>query len=126
MGSQGIEPLCICDAEKQNPECPLKDTPHCRHKAEFEVEVVELEDENGEKEEFAILDELTFEDRNFAILAPLAEIQAMEEGSVDSEEGLSLEIFEVKGELFTPVEDEVFTERLFAHLEALEAAEKKA
>ena len=46
--------------------------PDCNHDHDdsFEIEVVELEDqENGEKEKFAILEELEFEGRNFAILA---------------------------------------------------------
>lgn len=99
--------------------------PDCNHDHDhddsFEIEVVELEDENGEKEEFAILEELDFEDRRFAILAPLAELQAQEEGTADPEAGLSLEIFEVKDDMFTPLEDEALAERLMAHLDAQEA-----
>jgi hypothetical protein len=97
--------------------------PDCNHDHDdsFEIEVVELEDENGEKEEFAILEELDFEDRRFAILAPLAELQAQEEGTADPEAGLSLEIFEVKDNMFTPLEDEAVAERLMAHLDAQEA-----
>ena len=72
------------------------DEPCCDHD---ELEVVELEDENGEKEEFAILDELDFEDRHFCILAPLAEVQAYtERPENDNEEAdLSIEIYEVSG-----------------------------
>ncbi len=44
--------------------------PDCNHEDDHEIEVVELEDENGEKEEFAILDELDFERRHFCIMAP--------------------------------------------------------
>lgn len=89
--------------------------PNCDHDEEgFEIEVVELEDENGEKEEFAILEELDFEDRHFCVLAPLAEVQAQDE---NSEEGLSLEIFEVKDEMFSPLEDEDLAERLMKHLD---------
>jgi hypothetical protein len=97
--------------------------PNCHHDEDdsFEIEVVELEDEDGEKEEFAILEELEFEGRNFAILAPLAELQAQEAGTADSEEGLSLEIFEVKDEMFTPLEDEELAERLMKHLDEQEA-----
>lgn len=97
--------------------------PNCNHENDdsFEIEVVELEDENGEKEEFAILEELEFEGRNFAILAPLAELQAQEEGTSDPEEGLSLEIFEVKDDMFTPLEDEELSERLMKHLDEQEA-----
>jgi hypothetical protein len=98
--------------------------PNCNHDHDddsFEIEVVELEDENGEKEEFAILEELAFEGRNFAILAPLAELQAQEEGKGDADEGLSLEIFEVKDDMFTPLEDEELAERLMKHLDEQEA-----
>ena len=97
--------------------------PDCNHDHDdsFEIEVVELEDEDGTKEEFAILEELAFEGRTFAILAPLAELQAQEEGTADPEEGLSLEIFEVQDEMFTPLEDEALAERLMKHLDDKEA-----
>jgi hypothetical protein len=96
-----------------------------------EIEVVELEDENGEKEEFAILEEVDFEERHFAIMAPLAEVQAYSESEAESEgdeaeddgEGkLTIEIFEVKGDDFTILEDEAFAQRLLAHLD--EVSEK--
>ena len=97
--------------------------PDCNHDHDdsFEIEVVELEDEDGGKEEFAILEELEFEGRAFAILAPLAELQAQEEGAADPADGLSLEIFEVKDEMFTPLEDEDLAERLMKHLDEQEA-----
>jgi uncharacterized protein YrzB (UPF0473 family) len=96
--------------------------PDCNHDHEdgFEIEVVELEDENGEKEEFAILEEVDFEGRHFCVLAPLAEVQAQSEGQ-GSEEGLSLEIFEVKDEMFSPLEDEDLAERLMQHLDEVAA-----
>ena len=91
--------------------------PDCNHdhdEHDFEIEVVELEDENGEKEEFAILEELDFEARHFCILAPLTEVQAQSEGEdVD----LSIEIFEVKDEMFSPLEDEELAQRLMKHLD---------
>jgi hypothetical protein len=95
--------------------------PDCNHDDEFEIEVVELEDENGEKEEFAILEEVDFEGRHFAVLAPLAEVQAQSEAGADSEAGLSLDIFEVADEMFTPLEDEELANRLMAHLDELAA-----
>ena len=99
--------------------------PDCNHDHdqddEFEIEVVELEDENGEKEEFAILEEVDFEGRHFAVLAPLAEVQAQSEGSADPDAGLSLEIFEVKDDMFTPLEDEELANRLMAHLDEVAA-----
>lgn len=95
--------------------------PDCNHDHDdsYEIEVVELEDENGEKEEFAILEEVDFEDRHFCILAPLSEVQAQSEGTLSEEEGLSLEIFEVKeGDMFTPLDDEGLAQRLMTHLDA--------
>jgi len=97
--------------------------PDCNHDHddEFEIEVVELEDENGEKEEFAILEEVDFEGRHFAVLAPLAEVQAQSEAGAETEAGLSLEIFEVADEMFTPLEDDELANRLMAHLDELAA-----
>ena len=97
--------------------------PCCEDHAD-EIEVVELEDENGEKEEFAILEEVDFEDRHFAIMAPLAEVQAYSEGGAeegDTEGNLTIEIFEVKGDDFTMLEDEAFAQRLLAHLDEVSA-----
>ncbi len=94
--------------------------PDCNHEDDHEIEVVELEDENGEKEEFAILDELDFEDRHFCIMAPLAEVQAFSEQGEDAEDGqLSIEIFEVQGDNFSIVEDEDLAKRLLAHLDQM-------
>lgn len=94
--------------------------PDCNHEDDHEIEVVELEDENGEKEEFAILDELDFEDRHFCIMAPLAEVQAFSEQGEEAEDGqLSIEIFEVQGDNFSIVEDEDLAKRLLAHLDQL-------
>ena len=97
--------------------------PCCEDHAD-EIEVVELEDENGEKEEFAILEEVDFEDRHFAIMAPLAEVQAYSDGGAedsDTEGNLTIEIFEVKGDDFTMLEDEAFAQRLLAHLDEVSA-----
>jgi len=95
--------------------------PDCDHDhEEHEIEVVELEDENGEKEEFAILDELDFEGRHFCIMAPLAEVQAFTEGDETQEEpNLTIEIFEVKDDDFSILEDEEMAKRLLAHLDEL-------
>jgi hypothetical protein len=99
--------------------------PNCDHDHETdnEIEVVELEDENGEKEEFAILEEVDFEGRHFAIMAPLAEVQAYSENeSEDDAEGqLTIEIFEVKGDDFSILEDEDFAHKLLAHLDEMSA-----
>ena len=120
--------------DHQNPEhqcgCGPED-PCCEDHAD-EIEVVELEDENGEKEEFAILEEVDFEDRHFAIMAPLAEVQAYSDSTAEEgekEDNLTIEIFEVKGDDFTMLEDEAFAQRLLAHLDEvsaqLEAEEEK-
>jgi len=116
------------DHDHKNPDhvcgCGPED-PCCEdHDATDEIEVVELEDENGEKEEFAILEEVDFEDRHFAIMAPLAEVQAYSEGGAedgDTEGNLTIEIFEVKGDDFTMLEDEAFAQRLLAHLDEVSA-----
>ena len=90
---------------------------------EHEIEIVELEDENGEKEEFAILDELEFEDRHFVIMAPLAEVQALQENENPEEEldiDLSIEIFEIDDEdNFNVVEDEELAKRLMEYLDKI-------
>lgn len=97
--------------------------PNCDHDHDdHEIEIVELEDENGEKEEFAILDEVDFEGRHFCILAPLAEVQAYSEGvSEDEEPPLSIEIFEVSGDDFSILEDEALAQRLMEHLDEISA-----
>lgn len=103
----------------------------CEH--DHEIEVVELEDENGDKEEYAILEELEFEGRHFCIMAPLAEVQAYSENEEgegeDDEPNLSIEIFEVKDDDFTILEDEELAKRLLSHLDEvsaqLEEEEKK-
>jgi hypothetical protein len=103
------EPECDC-----GPECDCDDP---------EIEVVELEDENGEKEDFAILDELDFENRHFVIMAPLAEVQALNESDEEDEElDLSIEIFEVDGENFSVLEDEELAKRLMEYLDKMSEA----
>nr|WP_320134133.1 DUF1292 domain-containing protein [uncultured Holophaga sp.] len=104
--------------------------PGCDHDHDdHEIEIVELEDENGEKEEFAILDEVEFEGRHFCILAPLAEVQAYSEGEDNEDLPLSIEIFEVDGDDFSLLEDEALAQRLMTHLDEvsakLEADEEK-
>jgi hypothetical protein len=108
-------PGCDCGAE-YGAECECEDN---------EIEVVELEDDNGDKEEFAILDELDFEGRHFVIMAPLAEVKALHdahsEASEDDEQefDLSIEIFEADDDNFTLVEDEELAKRLMERLEEL-------
>jgi hypothetical protein len=112
------------DHKHPDHQCGCGSEDPCCEGAADEIEVVELEDENGEKEEFAILEEVDFEDRHFAIMAPLAEVQAYSDGGADdadAEGNLTIEIFEVKGDDFTMLEDEAFAQRLLAHLDELSA-----
>ncbi|MCE1230209.1 MAG: hypothetical protein LWX11_12070 [Firmicutes bacterium] len=93
--------------------------PDCEHD-DHEIEVVELEDESGNKEEYAILDELDFEGRHFCIMAPLEEVQAFTDGEeTDEEPDLTIEIFEVKGDDFSVLEDEELAKRLMTHLDEI-------
>jgi hypothetical protein len=110
------------DPNDKNHSCGCGHDEHCEDHQD-EIEVVELEDENGEKEEFAILEEVDFEGRHFAIMAPLAEVQAYSEAgdSAEEEGNLTIEIFEVKGDDFSILEDEAFAQRLLAHLDELSA-----
>ena len=110
------------EKKRKNHDCDCE--PDCDCCEEQDIEVVELEDENGEKEDFAILDELDFEKRHFVIMAPLAEVQAINENEdEDAELDLSIEIFEVNGERFTPLEDEDLGKRLMEYLESISEEE---
>ncbi len=91
--------------------------PDCNHDEDHEIEVVELEDENGETEEFAILDELDFENRHFCIMAPLAEVEHLQSEESSEDAPLNIEIYEVNGDNFTPVEDEDLAKRLLDYLD---------
>jgi len=103
-----------------DPECDCGDD--CE---DHEIEVVELEDENGDKEEFAILDELDFEGRHFVIMAPLSEFKALHDVDAEDEEAddddvefdLSIEIFEVDKDEYIILEDEELAKRLMEHLD---------
>ncbi|MEZ0120936.1 MAG: hypothetical protein SGVNAXEH_001090 [Holophagaceae bacterium] len=101
--------------------CPLSNDPSQEPMGDddsIEVEVVELVDDQGEKEEFVILEEITFEGRPFCIMVPLEELEAQEAQADDSDASMNLEIFEVKGENYVALEDEALAERLMAHLDA--------
>jgi len=83
-----------------------------------DIEIVELEDSAGGNEEFAILDEIDFEDRHFVVMAPLIEVKALKESEEESDEiDLSIEIYEVDGDYYTIVEDDSLAKRLMQHLE---------
>jgi len=58
--------------------------------------------------------------RHSGIMAPLAELQAFTEGDESKEEpNLTIEIFEVKDDDFSILEDEEMAKRLLAHLDEL-------
>ena len=86
-----------------------------------EWDIVELEDENGDTEQFAVLEEVDFEDRRFVVLAPLAEVEAAggERGEGEGDPELNIVIYEVDGDDFTQVEDDDLSERIFEHLNRL-------
>jgi hypothetical protein len=88
-----------------------------------EIEVVELEDKNGDTEEFAILDQLAFEGRHSVIMAPYAEAQKLRDIDLDDprreEIDLSIAIFECDGDDYLEVEDEDLAQRLIARLDEL-------
>lgn len=116
--------LCTCG----NPTC----------KGEHEevivpVSIVELEDENGEKEKFAILEKVDFEGRKFAILAPWADVQVIKEAGNDNRDVLIKStptgIFEItpdgdEAEIFDPLEDMKLAKRIFDHLDDLKKAKE--
>jgi uncharacterized protein YrzB (UPF0473 family) len=77
-----------------------------------EVEVVELQDDAGNKQEFAILKELEFEGRKVVIMLPFEDLSKPEEVS----EVLVFEISSEDEDLFKPVEDEEYLMRLTSHL----------
>lgn len=83
----------------------------------LEIEVVELVDDNGVKEEFGVLEEIVFEGREFAILVPINELEAAGEAKEESEEKFNIEIFEVRGEQFVALEDEDVAKRLMDYLD---------
>jgi hypothetical protein len=101
-------------------ECGCKDGEECTC-AGFDV--VELEDENGDVEEFAILEELDFEERHFVILAPLAELQAHlekeSEGSGEEMPDFDIVIYEEEGDNYNFVEDTELAKRIMDYADKL-------
>jgi hypothetical protein len=100
------DPECKCD---EDGVCVCEDD---------EIEIVELEDEAGGNEEFAILDEIDFEERHFVVMAPLFEVKALKESVEESDEiDLSIEIYEVEGDYYTILDDDNLAKRLMQRLE---------
>ena len=106
----------VCRCGDPECECTCRTGGECTCE-ESEIEIVELEDENGNVEDFAILEKLDFENRQFAVISPLAEVQALQGRDDDSEIDLSIEIFEVDGDNFSILEDEALAKRLMKHLD---------
>jgi len=100
-----------------DPNCKCEEDGPCTCGSE-EIEIIELEDENGGNEEFAILDEIDFEGRHFVVMAPLFEVKALKESVEESDEiDLSIEIYEVDGDYYTILEDDNLAKRLMQRLE---------
>ena len=109
-GAKCEDPECVCGCNEGG-ECDC---------VEEELEIYELEDENGDVAEFVILDELDFENRHFVIMAPLSEVEAMEDAEDDEAEiDLSIEIFEADGDSLSILEDEQLAIRLMQHLDKI-------
>ena len=98
-----------------------------------EFEVVELQSEEGDVEEFVIIDELVVEEKTYAILAPL---EAMEDQQNLSEEefqehygdGDYFLIMRKEGEYFEELTDEEYEllrDELDQRVEATEDSEEK-
>jgi len=109
------------DTDKQNDckdhECKCDEDAACVCDDD-EIEIIELEDEAGGNEEFAILDEIDFEGRHFVVMAPLFEVKALKESMEESDEiDLSIEIYEVDGDYYTILDDDNLAKRLMQMLE---------
>lgn len=104
-----------CQCESNN-DC-------CQHlQNDEDVEVIELEDENGDVEDFVILEELDFENRHFVVVAPLSEVEAQSANINNCDtsiEDLTIEILEANGDEFATLDDDDLTQRLLIHLDNL-------
>ena len=84
--------------------------------------ILELLDNNGDLEEFAVLEYIDFESRIFAVMAPLVEFQAYldKDSSLNSDfdfKDLNIEVLEAKDDDFIALEGELFIKRLMAHID---------
>ena len=114
--AQTEPPVRACYGDPDRPCCGNHENGCCGSQDGKQIEVVELEDEKGNVVVFAIMDELTFEGRMFAILAPYDDVIALEEAESDGD--LSIGIFEVNGDDFSPLTDDDLAGRIVASLEA--------
>ena len=99
-------------------QCGCQDGEECK----CGIEIIELEDENGDNEEWAILEEFDFEGRRFAFMALLSEVERLNEigetgDDEDPEVDIGLEIFEVKDDVFTMIDDEKLAQSLMEYLD---------
>jgi len=113
------------DKNKKQHDCDCDEDGVCAC-GDDEIEIVELEDEAGGNEEFAILDEIDFEGRHFVVMAPLFEVKALKESVEESDEiDLSIEIYEVEDDYYTILEDDNLAKRLMQCLEEQSHEEDK-
>jgi hypothetical protein len=100
--------------DNQKHECGCNKDGECECEGS-EYEIVELEDENGETEEYVVIDQVDFENRHFVIIAPLAQCKALDDSEDDSSIDLDAELFEVVNNNFILLEDESLAKRLQMH-----------
>lgn len=79
--------------------------------AEDEIEIIELQDEDGKIQKLAILNEFEFEERKFAVLTPFEDLEKVEEAII-----LLFEISKDDPDLFQQVEDDDLLERITTFL----------
>jgi hypothetical protein len=101
-------------ADEKKHDCGCKNEGECNCEGS-EYEIVELEDEKGQTEEYVIIDKVDFENRHFVIIAPLAQCKALDNSEDDTSIDLDAELFEVVDDNFTLLEDENLAKRLQMH-----------
>ena len=104
------------------PEGEVTDTGAEGDNDETEVTIIELQDDEGASIEYVLLDEVSHEGRDFVILANREEVQEIAETEAieGQEPELHLEIFEVKGEDYLPIEEEL-AEQLLEAMDTMSA-----
>lgn len=109
---------CICRPHKQNPKCPVKDTTDCVHHFGNEPTLIELEDEEGAKEIFTLINEFDFERKHFCIMRPPEQTLAHSSGS-DGNSNAAIVIMEFSEGHFMEIEPDPLANRLFDYLDSL-------
>ena len=90
---------------------------------EMKSAIVETTDENGNLIKFEVLDIITFEEQDYAVLAP---IEGLENESEEEEiEAVVMKILEDGDDyLFENIEDDVEFEKVLEYIESLENIEE--